>query len=167
MLSISIQSRIISRGVIRLAAPTREYSARMKFAGNRPDDPRARLGYYVYHLGQERRYGDGMQWNQAGMLQPGEWYCIEGQIQLNNPGVADGALRGWVDGTPAFEANGIEFRRPGEPAIRIESFWFNVYYGGKPTANKDLGLTFDEVAVDGKRIGCGDGPGEIAPGTGD
>lgn len=143
------------------------WSARMKFAGNRPGDPRARLGYYVYHLGQERRYGDGMQWNQAGMLQPGEWYCIEGQIQLNNPGVADGALRGWVDGTPAFEANGIEFRRPGEPAIRIESFWFNVYYGGKPTANKDLGLTFDEVAVDGKRIGCGDGPGEIAPGTGD
>ena len=143
------------------------WSARMKFAGNRPDDPRARLGYYVYHLGQERRYGDGMQWNQAGMLQPGEWYCIEGQIQLNNPGVADGALRGWVDGTPAFEAAGIEFRRPGEPEIRIESFWFNVYYGGKPTANKDLGLTFDEVAVDGKRIGCGTGPGEIPPGTGD
>ncbi|HEX7100658.1 MAG TPA: S-layer homology domain-containing protein [Acidimicrobiia bacterium] len=143
------------------------WSARMKFAGNRPDDPRARLGYYVYHLGQERRYGDGMQWNEAGKLQPGEWYCIEGQIQLNTPGVADGALRGWVDGTPAFEATGIEFRRPDEPEIRIESFWFNVYYGGKPTANKDLGLTFDEVAVDGKRIGCGNGPGQIAPGTGD
>src|SRR5690606_41270349 len=104
---------------------------------------------------------------QAGMLQPGEWYCIEGQIQLNNPGVADGGLRGWVDGTPAFEANGIEFRRPGEPAIRIESYWFNEYYGGKPTAHKDLGLTCDEGAVVGKRNGGGPVPGEIARRTGD
>lgn len=139
------------------------WSARMKFSGNRPNDPRARLGFYVYHLGQERRYGDGMNWNEAGKLQPGEWYCVEGQVELNTPGLADGALRAWVDGTLAFDEAGIAFRRPSEPEIKVESFWFNVYYGGKPVAPADMGLTVDEVAVDGHRIGCDSGPGITRP----
>ena len=147
------------KGGRRSNPSTPGWSARMQFFGTRPEDGRARLGFYVYHLGQERRYGDGMMWNEAGKLMPGEWYCIEGHVELNHPGIPDGALRGWVDGTPAFEATGIEFRRPNEPDIRVESFWFNVYYGGKPVANTDLGLTVDEVAVDGERIGCGAGRG--------
>ena len=147
------------KGGYRSSPSAPGWSARMKFTGVRETDGRARLGYYVYHLGQERRYGDGMHWNEAGKLQPGEWYCVEGELQLNRPGLADGALRGWVDGTLAFEESGIAFRRPDEPEIRIESFWFNVYYGGKPRAPTDLGITFDEVVVDGKRIGCGAGNG--------
>jgi hypothetical protein len=139
----------------------------MKFSGSRPDDARARLGYYVYHLGQERRYGDGMDWNEAGKLRPGEWYCIEGEVELNTPGLSDGALRAWVDGTPAFNAAGIAFRRPEEPEIRVESFWFNVYYGGKPVAPADMGMVVDEVAVDGSRIGCDSGPGLDRAVTGD
>jgi FG-GAP-like repeat/S-layer homology domain len=133
------------------------WSARMEFFGTREDDGRARLGYYVYHLGQEGRYGDGMAWNEAGKLNPGEWYCIEGEVALNRLGVADGALRAWVDGTPAFDEAGIEFRRPDEPNIKIESFWFNVYYGGKPRAERDFGLVIDEVVVDSARVGCGVG----------
>jgi hypothetical protein len=135
------------------------WSARMEFFATRDDDPRARLGYYVYHLGQEGRYGDGMSWNEAGKLNPGEWYCIEGEVALNHAGVADGALRAWVDGTPAFDVAGIQFRRPDEPDIRIESFWFNVYYGGKPRAERSMGMTIDEVVVDSSRIGCGAGNG--------
>jgi hypothetical protein len=54
---------------------------------------------------------------------------------------------------------GIEFRRPGEPDIRIESFWFNVFYGGKPSAERTMGMTIDEVAVDSSRIGCDAGDG--------
>lgn len=131
------------------------WSARVQFFGTREGDSRARLGYYVYHLGQERRYGDSMMWNEAGKLQPGQWYCIEGEVEMNTPGLADGALRAWVDGTPAFDVDGIEFRRPDEPDIRIESFWFDVYYGGKPTAEKSMGMTIDEVSVDTQRVGCG------------
>lgn len=134
------------------------WSARLQFFGTHSSDTRARLGYYVYHLGQVRRYGDSMMWNEAGKLKPGDWYCVEGEVRLNTPGLADGALRAWVDGTPAFDTAGIEFRRPDEPNIRIESFWFNVYYGGKPTAEEDMGLTVDEVRVDTSRIGCGAGP---------
>lgn len=143
------------KGGFRSTSSEPGWSARVKFGPSRPTDRRARLGYYVYHLGQERSYGDGMTWNEAGWLVPGEWYCVEGQVELNTPGVPDGALRAWVDGTPVFDAAGIEFRRSDEPEISIESFWFNVYYGGKPPAPKDMKVTFDEVAVDGKRIGCG------------
>ncbi|HSJ36103.1 MAG TPA: FG-GAP-like repeat-containing protein [Acidimicrobiia bacterium] len=155
------------KGGYRSSLTSPGWSARLQFFGTHANDSRARLGYYVYHLGQERRYGDKMMWNEAGKLVPGEWYCIEGEVDLNTPGLADGALRAWVDGTPAFDAAGIQFRRPDEPNIRIESFWFNVYYGGKPTAEKDMGLTIDEVAVDTARIGCGGEEKLRAPLTGD
>ncbi len=135
------------------------WSARLMFHPNNGGDSRVSLGYYVYHLGQERRYGDGLRWNEAGKLNPGEWYCLEGEVELNKPGVADGALRAWVDETPALDISGLEFRRPSEPQIKIESFWFNVYHGGKQVATSDLGLTIDEVAVDTERIGCGAGRG--------
>ncbi len=130
------------------------WSARLMFSPASGDDDLVPIGYYVYHLGQARQYGDGMYWNEAGRLRPGDWYCLEGEVELNSPGVANGTLRGWVDGTPAFDMTGLEFRRPDEPEIRIESFWFDVYYGGKPTAPRDLGLTVDEVVVDTNRIGC-------------
>ena len=135
------------------------WSARMEFFASRDNDHRARLGYYVYHLGQEGRYGDGMSWNEAGKLNPGEWYCLEGEVALNQPDIADGALRAWVDGTPVFDVAGVQFRRADEPNIKIESFWFNVYYGGKQRAERDFGMVVDEVVVDSSRIGCGNGDG--------
>jgi len=143
------------------------WSARIKFSATADDDPRAALGYYVYHLGQEGRYGDGMGWNEAGRLVPGEWYCLEGEVQINTPGLSDGVLRAWVDETAAFEGTGLQFRRPGEPGIAIESFWFNVYYGGPAVAQRDLGLTVDSVRVDNARIGCEAGSGMEREVTGD
>jgi hypothetical protein len=62
---------------------------------------------------------------------------------------------------------GLEFRRPDEPQIKIESFWFDVYHGGKPVATRDLGLTVDEVVVDTNRIGCGGKARAERPATGD
>ena len=143
------------------------WSARLMFGPNHTKDDRIDLGYYVYHLGQETRYGDGFGWNEAGKLQAGEWYCLEGELELNTLGVADGALRAWVDGTPAFDLSGLEFRRPNEPEIKIESFWFNVYYGGKAVAPRELGLTIDEVVVDTERVGCGAGQGTTRSTDGD
>lgn len=136
------------------------WSARLMFGPNHATDDRVDLGYYVYHLGQETRYGDSLRWNEAGKLRPGDWYCLEGEVDINTSGLADGALRAWVDGTPAFDLSGLEFRRPDEPQIKIESFWFNVYYGGKAVAPQSLGMTIDEVMVDTDRVGCG--PNKVA-----
>jgi hypothetical protein len=143
------------------------WSARMMFSPNHGHDSRIDLGYYVYHLGQEEKYGDGLDWNESGQLRAGEWYCLEGEVELNTLGLADGALRAWVDGTPAFDLSGLEFRRRSEPEIKIESFWVNVYYGGKSVAPHDLGLAIDEVIVDTNRIGCGDDAGITTPAGGD
>lgn len=143
------------------------WSARLMFSPARGDDDRVSLGYYVYHLGQETRYGDGVGWNEAGRLRPGEWYCLEGQVGMNTPGLSDGSLRAWVDGTPALDFSGLEFRRPDEPEIRIESFWFNVYYGGKQVPDRNLGLTIDEVVVDTHRVGCDAGSGVTDQASGD
>ena len=143
------------------------WSARLMFSPNNGDDGRVPIGYYVYHLGQETQYGDNVGWNQAGRLQPGEWYCLEGQVKMNTPGVADGSLQAWVDGTPALDFSGLEFRRPDEPEITIESFWFNVYYGGKQVPDRSLGLTIDEVIVDTHRVGCGAGGGASSEAVGD
>ena len=155
------------KGGHRSSASEPGWSARLMFGPNHTTDDRIDLGYYVYHLGQETRYGDGLGWNEAGKLNAGEWYCLEGAVEMNGPGLADGALRAWVDGTPAFELSGLEFRRPSEPEIVIESFWFNVYYGGKAVAPQDLGLTIDEVVVDTQRVGCGTGEGTKRPTDGD
>lgn len=143
------------------------WSARLMFSPNNGDDPRVSIGYYVYHLGQETQYGDNVRWNEAGRLQPGEWYCLEGQVRMNTPGMADGSLQAWVDGTPALDFSGLEFRRPAEPEMRIESFWFNVYYGGKQVPDQPLGLTIDEVIVDTHRVGCGAGAGATRAAVGD
>lgn len=143
------------------------WSARLMFSPASGDDPRVQLGYYVYHLGQETRYGDGVGWNEAGRLRPGEWYCLEGQVEMNTPGLADGSLQAWVDGTPALDFSGLEFRRPDEPEISIESFWFNVYYGGKQVPSRDVGLTIDEVVVDTHRVGCNAGSGVAKAASGD
>jgi len=155
------------KGGYRSSTARPGWSARLMFGPNHTTDNRIDLGYYVYHLGQETRYGDGLHWNEAGRLQPGDWYCLEGEVEMNTLGLADGALRAWVDGTPAFDISGLEFRRPSEPEIKIESFWFNVYYGGKAVAPQDLGLTIDEVVVDTHRVGCGAGEGTTTSGGGD
>lgn len=139
------------------------WSARVAFYPNAEDDPTVRLGYYVYHLGQQGRYGDSMHWGEAANLMPGDWYCLEGEIELNALGSSDGALRAWVDGMPVLEASGLEFRRATEPDIRVDSFWFNVYLGGKAPAVSPLGLTVDEVAIDTHRVGCGAGSGTTRP----
>lgn len=155
------------KGGYRSSPENPGWSARLMFSPARGDDARVRLGYYVYHLGQETRYGDGVGWNEAGRLRPGDWYCLEGQVEMNTLGLADGSLRAWVDGTPALDFDGLEFRRSNEPEIKIESFWFNVYYGGKQVPDHDLGLTIDEVVVDTQRVGCGAGEGTSRPATGD
>ncbi len=130
------------------------WSARMQF-GPGPEPGTTQLGYYTYHLDQPGRFGQGMSWGPNGLLTNGDWYCIEGAIDLNTPGEHDGVLRGWVDESLAIEQRGLAFRRAGEEHIRISAFWFNVYFGGKQPSQHAKQIVFDNVAVGAARIGCG------------
>jgi hypothetical protein len=143
------------------------FSARMMFSRtypsfgepgypNGPDD-KTLIGFYVYHLDSPATRGDIWTWDpDVATLDNGQWYCVEGHIDLNTPGQHDGLLEGWVDGAVAFTKDDIAFRRVGEDNIAIKSFWFDVYYGGDASL-VDNEIHFDSVAIGSRRPGCDDG----------
>lgn len=115
------------------------------------------LGSYVYHLDQESESrGDLLSWNEAGLVDHGQWVCVEGYVRLNTPGAADGALVNWVDGERAFDRRDFRFRRSGEADLDIHSFWMDAYHGGKETSPATSGIWFDSLALSTGRIGCDD-----------
>ena len=135
------------------------WSARMLFAP--PDAAQAathtRIGYYVYHLDQAKDHGDLLLWDeQVATLQHGRWYCVEGHLAINDLGESNGALHGWVDGEPAFGLEELRFRRANEPTVLIDSFWFDVYFGGRTAASEPLAIDFDSLAFGPDRLGCDD-----------
>lgn len=135
------------------------WSARMLFSPtyDERDGTHTRIGYYLYHLDQAKNHGDLLLWDEsAATLEHGDWYCVEGHVQMNTPGEADGVLRGWVDGVEAFNRDGLRFRRAGEQSVRIDSFWFDVYFGGKIPATDKLPIDFDSLSFGQEQLGCDD-----------
>jgi hypothetical protein len=142
------------------------FSARMMFSRtyprygqpgypNGPDD-KTLLGFYVYHLDSPATRGDIWSWDpDVATLDHGPWYCVEGHIELNTPGLHDGVLQGWVDGSQAFDRADLAFRRSNESSIKIKSFWFDIYYGGTESLVRNE-IHFDSLAVGPDRIGCDD-----------
>jgi hypothetical protein len=147
-----------ARGCVPATAGRPGWSARMMYrpvgAAGAPEDS-SRIGYYVYHLDQPDDCGEIMEWNDVGLLGPGTWHCIEGQVRLNRPGRSDGLLRGWVDGTEAFSRDGLRFRDSGR--VGIDDLWLNVFSGGKSPSPERLDLRLDEVVVSTTGpVGCPD-----------
>lgn len=135
------------------------WSARMLFSPTYDDRDadHTRIGYYLYHLDQVANHGDLLLWDEEiATLEHGRWYCIEGQVGINTPGVADGFLTGYVDGVEAFTSDAVSYRRAGEPKVRIDSFWFDVYFGGSDPAPTRHQIDFDSLAFGPGRLGCDD-----------
>jgi len=148
-----------ARGNIPSTPTEPGWSARMLFSPSYSDRDvdSTRIGYYLYHLDQEADHGDLLLWDEsAATLTHGNWYCIEGYVQMNTPGEADGALTGWVDGAEAFSRDDLRLRRANETGVQVDSFWFDVYFGGRNTSPVDLDIDFDSLAFGSDRIGCDD-----------
>jgi hypothetical protein len=128
------------------------WSARGLFEGQK--DGRTPIGFYCYHLDMRGRYGSGWRWNQEdrGLLENNRWYCIEQYAKLNTPGKADGILRGWVDGEPAFEKSDIRFRSTDK--LKIETIWINFYLGGTWNSESDHHAYIDDVVISKNPIGA-------------
>lgn len=127
------------------------WSARGQFNGVK--DGKTPTGFYGYLGGMTRKYGDAWIWTRdgLGLLENNRWYCIEQYVRLNTPGKADGVLRGWVDGKPAFEKNDIRFRDI--PDLKVQFIWINLYQGGKWTAETDHHLYMDHLVIARRYIG--------------
>ena len=98
-------------------------------------------------------YGDGWGWHidYRGFLESNRWYSIEQYLKLNTPGKKDGILRAWVDGRAAFEKTDIRMRDVA--ALKIQSIWINVYFGGTWVARYTNHLFIDNVVIARKYIG--------------
>lgn len=141
---------------------TRDYQDETGSYQDGPDD-QTLIGYYTYHLDGPGHRGDILPWDdRVALLDHGRWYCVEGRMRLNTPGAGDGILEGWVGGEPAFSRSDLAWRRAGEEFLDIDSFWFNVYYGGKGTSPQTNEIHFDSFAFGPHRIGCRDFSGSFA-----
>ncbi len=122
------------------------------------------LGYYPYHLPDASSSADGTwsiwTWDEdVATLQHDTWYCVEGHVRLNTPGVNDGLVEGFVDGVEAFRKDDVGFRRATEENLTVKTLWFDVYYGRDDPAyrsTKYMEIHFDSLALSGQRIGCAD-----------
>jgi hypothetical protein len=150
-----------ARNNIKPTASQPGWSARMFFSPTYTsrDSDFTQLGFYVYHRNQAADNGDLELWDpQTGTLRHGAWYCVEGHVDMNTPGVANGLLEGWVDEALAFYEDDFMFRGSGDTGINVKSFWFDVYYGGDDKAPGSLSFDFDSLVLSSERIGCGDNP---------
>jgi hypothetical protein len=131
------------------------WSARMMW---RPVDGGTDIGVYTYHLDQDGIYGDGDMYRAEGYtpLVNNRWYCVEGFVEMNRPGAADGIIRGWINGKPALERSNLRFRDTDR--LRVERLWYDIYYGAKPTAPQTMDVYVDRVALSTRRIGCSPRP---------
>ena len=141
------------------------FSARMLFSRTYPSagqpgypggpDGKTLIGFYAYHLDAPPTRGDIWTWDPSvATLDNGQWYCVEGRIKLNTPGLHDGILQGWVDGAPAFDRSDVAFRFSDQGDMHIKSFWFDVYYGGNETSPRTNEIQFDSLALSDQKIGC-------------
>lgn len=108
---------------------------------------------YAY-LPSSQRFGTSLgrgMWR----FEPGRWHCIEQELVLNTPGTADGGVRVWLDGKPAFEQPGLLFRTVA--SLQIEGVLFSTFYGGGDASwapRQDTYADFAAFATGPHRIGC-------------
>ena len=85
------------------------------------------------------------------ILQPGNWYCVEAHVKLNNPGSTNGVFEFWID-------NNLDARRTDLNWVNtwtgygINSVFFSNYWNqGSPTEQERY---LDALVVSTSRIGC-------------
>ena len=121
---------------------------------------------YAYYATMQGPYGDSWRWGNPVVgyvgFNPDQWYCIEQYVKVNTvtapfdalgngTGVADGIIRGWVDGVLVFERTNVVFRK--HPAIKIDEVWLDHYHGGTEPAEVEHPFAMANVVVADAYIG--------------
>ena len=147
---------------LRPADGTNGWTARGGFFSVSAADAKASdlrgVGTYADVANSPDYNGSTWGWNlgPTGLLHKNRWYSIEQRVKMNTPGKRDGVLQVWIDGKPAFSKTDIEFRTV--PALKIESVWMNVYFGGTGIPDRDMTLYIDNLVIARHYIGPGNFP---------
>jgi hypothetical protein len=85
------------------------------------------------------------------------WYAIEFAVLPNQrKGVANGALKVWVNGLQVIDASGLDFKKiptNDQDGVGLSSFWVSAYYGGPTRPHPTMWLWYDNIAVARSYIG--------------
>ena len=109
------------------------------------------LENYIYHASQRNYYGDDEFWNAAAT--PGVWHRVEHRVVLNTPGLKNGILEAWLDGTKVLSLNNIEYRKTN--TIGINLFYFSTFFGGNDISwapTTDQTMNFDNFVMSTNKI---------------
>ncbi len=87
--------------------------------------------------------------------QAGRWFCIEGHVRLNTPGLTDGIFEFWINDTIQAGSYGLNWHgnwntnpdNYGINAVFFENYWND----GSPIQQERY---FDNIVIATKRIGC-------------
>lgn len=110
-----------------------------------------RLENYVYHASQRNYYGDDEFWNVSAT--PGTWHRVQHRVVLNTPGMKNGILEAWFDGSKVLSLNNLEFRKTN--SIGINLFYFSTFFGGNDASwapSTDQTMNFDNFVLSTDRI---------------
>jgi hypothetical protein len=105
----------------------------------------------------------GYDWGSAGSatrFERGRWYAVEYQVKLNTPGMKDGSVKLWVDGSLVASKEGLNIRGTGGNDVklnrlRIGGWYSNGAHGNSGCASPSQASTMhiDDVAVGADFIG--------------
>jgi ferric-dicitrate binding protein FerR (iron transport regulator) len=109
------------------------------------------LQFGYYHLDQSTPKGDWKDGELPGpiALKPGRWHSIELFCRANEPGLANGVLRAWIDGTLCNEEKGIRFRD--SDALQLRELALT---GGGSPSPRTQSYFVDDVVVAREYIGA-------------
>ena len=104
---------------------------------------------YLYHPGQEGKYGDNVNWGSS--FERGTWHHVRQCNVMNTIGRADGVLQTWFDGRLVMQQTDVVYRT--DPKVHITHFDWSIFRGG----NSSLwaGATTDYVYLDNLKITAG------------
>jgi|GEM_PF-4191274 len=132
----------------------KSWSARMTIGAVVTDyTSKGELAYELYHSDSTnirsdgRQFGDSEKWrvngvNSAQILDE-DWHDIKHYIKLNDIGQNNGILRGYFDGSLAYERTDIHFTD--DPQFRQVAMFLNVYHGGSTPATDDFTFYMDNI----------------------
>jgi hypothetical protein len=81
---------------------------------------------YLYHPGQDRKYGDNVSWGTS--FTPGMWHHVKQCHVMNTVGRSDGVLQTWFDGHLVVDQHDVVYRT--DPKVHITHFDWSIFRGG-------------------------------------
>jgi hypothetical protein len=105
------------------------------------------MKHFVYYPDQAGSYGDDLPWQDV-MLLSDRWYEITQRVVMNTPGVANGLMQVWLDGTLVLDWQGVRWRDVA--TLGIDLLMFSTFFGGEGDAfraTKDEYADFDDLRV--------------------